>query len=304
VNGLYVSLFGRFNVTYCKTVLPGFELNKVQELFAYLLLNHDRPQHRETLANLLWSDVPTSQSRRYLSKALWQLQTTLNTPLPSLADHLLTIEPDWIQLNSDDRLQCDVALFEKAFVLSQDIPGSQLDKAVAQALVEAVDLHSGELLEGWYQEWCLYERERFLHIFLMILDKLMDYFEAQDKFETSLLYGDRILRFDRAREHTHRRLIRLYYLSGDRTGALRQYQLCAHILEQELGVKPTRKTIELYRQIAEDEWVKPTLITSNNVVSLHAQEALKKLKDRHTSLLSLSNQLGSDIKLIETLLES
>jgi DNA-binding SARP family transcriptional activator len=101
MNSLQVSLFGRFAVRWGKRALCGFEPNKVQELLAYLLLNRDKPQHREVLAGTLWSDVHTNQSRRYLSKTLWQLQIALNAALPSLADRFLIVEADWIKINSD-----------------------------------------------------------------------------------------------------------------------------------------------------------------------------------------------------------
>ena len=42
-------------------------------------------------------------------------------------------------------------------------------------------------------------------------------------FAEPLAYGARILHCDRARERTHRRLMRLHFLAGDRTAALRQY---------------------------------------------------------------------------------
>jgi two-component SAPR family response regulator len=93
-----------------------------------------------------------------------------------------------------------------------------------------VALYHGDLLEDWFQDWCLYERERLQNIYLAALDKLMDYCEASRDYDAGLAYGTRILRHDLARERTHRRLMRLYYLAGDRTSALRQYDRCVQIL--------------------------------------------------------------------------
>src|SRR5690606_35507187 len=52
-----------------------------------------------------------------------------------------------------------------------------------------------------------------------------------------------------AREHTHRALMRLYYVAGDRTGALRQFQRCTTALREELSVSPSPQTIALYQRI-------------------------------------------------------
>ena len=68
-------------------------------------------------------------------------------------------------------------------------------------------------------------------------------------YEEGLAYGARTLRFDGARERTHRRMMRLYYLAGDRTDALRQYDRCVAALRRELGVSPSAHTVALYNQI-------------------------------------------------------
>jgi DNA-binding SARP family transcriptional activator len=46
--------------------------------------------------------------------------------------------------------------------------------------------------------------------------------------------------------------MRMAYLAGDRTGALRQYERCVQALQEELGVRPGRRTEELYRMVRED----------------------------------------------------
>jgi DNA-binding SARP family transcriptional activator len=146
----------------------------------------------------------------------------------------------------------DVAIFEEAFAHAQHIPGQALTAEQLQALQEAVQLYHGDLLEGWYQDWCIFERERLQSMYLAMLDKLISYSETQGDFESGLLYGSRVLRCDRARESTHRRLMRLYYLTGDRTGALRQYQSCVAALKEELEVEPADSTQRLYEQICAD----------------------------------------------------
>jgi hypothetical protein len=46
--------------------------------------------------------------------------------------------------------------------------------------------------------------------------------------------------------------MRLRYLAGDRTGALRQFERCAAALDSELDVLPSRATVHLYEQIRGD----------------------------------------------------
>jgi len=65
-----------------------------------------------------------------------------------------------------------------------------------------------------------------------------------------IIYAGHILRLDRAHERTHRRLMRMHYLGGDRTAALRQYQRCLAALGEELGIRPSARTEALYARVA------------------------------------------------------
>jgi DNA-binding SARP family transcriptional activator len=226
---------------------------KQQELLCYLLLHRDRAHPRETLASLLWSANSTAKSKKYLRQALWQLQN-ITDPQGTLPNRdLLLIDADWVRPNPAADLWLDVEVFEQAFVRAQDMPGHRLDNLQAEVLCDAAELYMGDLLEGWFQDWCLYERERLQNILFAILEKLIDFCEAHAAYEKGLAYGARILRYDQARERTHRRVMRLYSLAGDRTAALRQYDRCVEALRRELSVKPAARTVALYQEIRKEQ---------------------------------------------------
>lgn len=301
---LNVRLFGRFSICFGEHVLDGIEAAKTQELFCYLLLRRDHPHPRETLASLLWGDNPTTQAKKYLRQALWQLQATLEAYTEPISGRMLLVEPAWVHLNPDAHLWLDVAVFEEAFLLVQGIPGQELDARRAQSLEHAVQLYQGDLLEGWYQNWCLYERERLQNMYLLMLDKLMAYCEAQRQYEPGLDYGVRILRHDRARERTHQRLMRLYYLIGDRAAALRQYERCTRALQEELQVQPAKQTVQLYEQIRTDHLdtlsrapggIQDTSETINSLLP----GVLQRLTRLETALADLQTQVQQNIQAIE-----
>ena len=301
---LRVSLFGKFHVHLGEQVLAGLNARKVQELFCYLLLYRDRPHPREILASLLWGDSFTTQSRRYLRKALWQLKVTLDCQTGPSNNRILLVEPDWVQINSDANLWLDVAVFEHAFTLVQGVPGRELDFQCVETVRNAVDLYQGDLLRGWYQDWCLYERERLQHWHLAMLDKLMDYCEMHHEYETGLAYGARILRYDRARECTHRRLMRLQYLAGNRTAALRQYERCLTALDEELGVRPAKRTVALYEQIRADQLHGPTpapveASITPRVLTPPLPEVLSRLQRLEVILADVQRQVQQDIQVAE-----
>lgn len=193
-----------------------------------------------------------TQSRNYLRRTLWRLQQTLEART-NAQQPLLLVDSDSIQLNAQATLWLDVAELERVYQLVKGVPGETLDRQTAQLVHDTAALYRGELLLGWYQPWCIYERERLQHIYLIMLDKLMRHSEMHGKLEAGIAYGRRILRCDRAREYTHRQLMRLLYLARDRSGALRQYAYCVTALREELDIEPTQRTQQLYEQIRQDK---------------------------------------------------
>ena len=245
-------LFGKLRIEADTPASLKIESRKAEELLGFLLLNRAQAHSRERLADVLWGEISQGQSNNYLRKALWQLQSALEN-LGLNGARLLLVEGERLQVNPQSKPWLDVDIFENAFKQTQGILGRDLDEGQAQSIEQAVALYRGELLDDWYQDWCLYERERLQHLYLAMLDKLMDYCEMHGTYENGLVFGERILQYDRARERTHRRLMRLHYLAGDRTSALRQYQKCAAILQEELDVEPAQTTRLVHDLIRADK---------------------------------------------------
>ena len=132
-----------------------------------------------------------------------------------LRERTVLVEPEWVRLNQAADLWLDAAQSEETFGYVEGVPGHMLDKVRAQTLRHALDVYRGDLPEGWFQDWCL--RERLRHMYLAILDKVVDDCEARGEHEAGLTHASRILSCDGTREHTHRRSMRLCYLVADHT---------------------------------------------------------------------------------------
>jgi DNA-binding SARP family transcriptional activator len=299
--GLECHLLGKLSIQKGEAAIFEFESRKAEELLCYLLLNRERPRQREALAEALWGGDTGQQSKGYLRKALWQLQQALDSLPDGEAERLLLVEADWIRVNPSCELWLDVAVLEAAFGAVKGVSGRELSREQARQLEAAAALYRGDLLEGCYQDWCLLERQRLQFWYLAALDKLMDYSEANQDYERGLAYGERVLRYDQARERTHARMMRLQYLAGDRTAALRQYELCRQALRQELDVEPGERIRQLYQQMRRDaplaEERLPTGGPVHDGVTLRAVHA--HLGWLHRALDQLQSELRQDIQAIE-----
>lgn len=257
MNSLRIRLFGNISIEQDGRVLSELPAKAV-ELLCYLFLYRDRAHSREALAALLWPDGSHALSKKYLRQTLWRLQSMLGTAVDGESEDKhawLILNPGWARIDPEFSWWSDVDEFERAYALSRDTPSLSLTDQQAQSLKLATDLYQGDLMELWYQDWCIYERERLQLTYLVMLEKLMGYCEAHQLYTKGVAYGQDILRYDQARESTHQQLMQLYYLSGDRTDALRQYDRCAAALKREFNLSPSRETVDLYEQIRLDQLV-------------------------------------------------
>ncbi|KAA3664735.1 MAG: hypothetical protein DWQ04_04230 [Chloroflexi bacterium] len=304
---LYISLFGKFNIRYGEEDAIGFESKKQRELLCYLLVYRNRPHSREKLATMLWKDSSATQSKRYLRQAIWHLQSILNYK-DANEKKIFLVESDWIQINKHFNFWLDIEQFEQISIEVNGTRGAELDSQAAEKIHDAIQLYNGNLLENWYQDWCIFERERFQNIFLNLLQKLIMYCEYQQAYEQGLAYGSLILQWDRACEKAYRQMMRLRYLAGDRTGAIRQYQRCVQVLNDELNVAPSSQTTSLYKAIQSDTFpnnqeisVRSLLPVSKKTISL--SDVLHRLLLLSQLLEELQVQVQEDIQDVNLMLE-
>lgn len=304
---LKIHLFGKFSIDADERLLPGFESFKAQELFWYLLCRRDHPQPREALAEQFWPGCSPAQSKKYLRQALWHLQQVLNAAFGQKCNPVIQAEHDYITLRSRECLWLDVAEFESAQTVCAKIRGCDLTAEQAESLLRAAELYRGDLLEGCYQDWCLCDREKLKSIYLNLLNKLLGFSESHHDFETGLLTGARILRIDNVSERTHQKMMKLYYLSGDRSSALRQFSRCRQALEEELGVKPSKSTIRLYDQIRNDRLEPSDPMGQQSSASQQntidpLPEILGRLQQIQSVLTDLQQSVQDEIQAVEDVL--
>jgi len=243
---LEIRLFGQIAIQQDGEPLSALS-SKATELLCYLLLQRERAHTRQALAALFWPDAPDSLAKKYLRQAIWRLKSRL------ASRDLLIMRAGWIRIDPEAALWLDVAEFEHAYDFHRGMPGHELTDQQAQALEAAVILYRGDLIESWYQDWCAYERDRLQLTYLAMLEQLMSHCEARRYYARGVDYGQRILRYDPARECAHRILMRLHYQAGDRTAALRQFERCATAMAEQFNVYPSQETVALFRQVRGDQ---------------------------------------------------
>ena len=253
---LYIHLFGEMQAVQS----DGRQLRlppSTQSLFAYLILFHQRSHSRESLTNLFWEDVPYKNARRCLSTTLWRLKKEL----PSDADCLAVSESGNVQFAYNNNQWIDILSFEENANRGLHAPMEAMGDADAGLLEEAISLYRGDLLDGYYDEWVLRERERLHLLYLRTLSRLMRYYGGRNELAKGIDYGQRLLAVDPLREQIHRELMLLHMKNGDRSLAIQQYESCRRVLADELGIVPMPETQSLYKRLlSREEWRKTAVL--------------------------------------------
>jgi DNA-binding SARP family transcriptional activator len=229
---------------------------KALELLCYLIVHHERPHPRERLAVILWPDEDIASGKRHLRQALWRLKLALRGPeQPSAGapDILAPVGSGWLRIHPSVAAGCDLVSFDRVHTATRGIPGADLSDSDAARIEAALTTYQGDLLASWTQEWCTPERLRIREAYLSMIEQVMAYCDERRQFGKGLYYGSNALRVDPARETAHRRMMLLYHRAGNRTAAIRQYQLCDAALGEEFGVRPSAATVALYQEICRDQ---------------------------------------------------
>ena len=208
---------------------------------AYLALHRTKTHAREVLAGVFWGEHSETRARGCLNTALWRLRQVLEPYGVARGTYLLTSRAGEVGFNGDSEHWLDVAAFEEGL---QQLRHFRPEPSVLDwtGVETAVTHYTGDLLEGFYEDWALRERERLRMLYLDSLGRLLRHYSDSDAVQPALDCGRRILELDPLREEIHREIIRLHLRGGHRALALQQYRTCRDLLAQELGVEPLEET--------------------------------------------------------------
>lgn len=258
---LSVHLLGSFQVLLDGELLTGFATDKVRALLAYLAVDAARPHRREMLMGLLWPEYPQSKARQSLRQTLARLRQASGDDRESRTPFFLA-NRETLRLNPESEHWSDVATFT---ALVESCKGHQHRSLAGcflclQRMQEMVDLYRGDFLDEFFledsepfEEWVLLTREWLHREVVLALAHLADYHERRGDCAQARAKTWRQIELDPWREESHRRLMRLLAVDGQRSAALAQYAACQRSLAEDLGVEPAESTTALYAQIRDAE---------------------------------------------------
>src|SRR5579871_957052 len=144
----YIRLFDHLKVEQGEQTVTHFRTQKTAELLAYLAYHLHGSHTREKLIDVLWPDIDPDVGRSRFKQTLALLRRVLE-PDGVPAGRVLATSSGNVQFRPD--VACtDVGQFAAA-IRSAETADNLPDKIAS--LTRAVDLYTGDLLPGCYNDW-------------------------------------------------------------------------------------------------------------------------------------------------------
>jgi DNA-binding SARP family transcriptional activator len=177
------------------------------------------------VAGTLWLDSTDDRAGASLRSSLWRLNRPGHVLVDATGTHLCLASAVDVDLR-------------RAFALARRLLDGTADHEDLDAGEAAL---GGELLPDWYDDWLVFERERFRQVSLHALEALAERLVRAGEVARALEAALSAVRAEPLRESAHRVLIRVHLAEGNRGEAVRQYELCRRLLRERLGVEPTEQ---------------------------------------------------------------
>jgi len=243
---------GSFRVLLNDQLIENWPGKKGKSIFAYLLLNHKKKIFRDVLMDIFWQKSSPDSARNCLNVTIHSLRRVLEDVYPK--SEFILFKDECYYFNPEIDISLDVDEFRKTWRKAQSIEHNSGLLSTVIEYERAAEMYKGEFLEDEiYDGWSSLDRENLKEIYLVILDKISEFYMANHKYLEAIRLCETILEKDNCREDIYRRLMVSYFHVGQRSNALKLFHKCTKVLKYELEVKPTASTIELYRKIKESQ---------------------------------------------------
>ena len=244
------------------------------------------------MGGLLWPDQDAAHARGALRR-------TLSAVKKSVPDEAIVATRDLVGVKPGS-LWVDVAEFRQAVDAAETDP---------EALERAASLYHDDFLAGFalratpeFDDWIAIERENLRRDAIRCLARLGTRSVEAGSVDEGLAYMRRWVALDPLDETAHRTLIETYLAAGDRAAALRQYEECVRVLDEELAVAPLEETTALYESIRSGSGVRPAVQPSSTREdapdipfvgrSAELQSSVSALEDEATRLVAVEGEAG------------
>lgn len=263
---LYVQTLGGFRVwRHAEEVAAtAWGREKAIHLFQFFITMRRQYVHKEQIMDRLWPDLDLDKGDRDFKVALNSINKALEPEREPRSEprfvkryglaYGIDFEFVWV----DTEVMEQLIAVGNQMMLTEGAKSAKANGDVEFAIAcydTAVKLYYGDYLpERRYEDWTSAERERLQLLGLNTMTILADLLLTRNPLE-SIRLTQRVLAVDPVWEDAYRVLMRAFVVQQNRPMALRSYERCVAVLEEEFGIEPLPETTDLYERIRKNQEV-------------------------------------------------
>jgi DNA-binding SARP family transcriptional activator len=256
---LEMRLLGGLKVVVDGKPIAGGVPRKAKSLLAFLAVEVGRPHPRDILAEMLWPERPQGVARNNLRQALLILRQSVGDK--DLIQPFLLPTTDTIQFNIKSPSYLDTREFEQLIEvpLNHEHLLLQACATCQNRFQRAVNCYQGDFLTDVpspdapdFDSWVVMRREKYRRDQAMALRVMNSMHVYRNEHQEGSLLARKLVELEPWDEANHRILMRSLALAGMRSAAMKQYQTCTQMLEEEFHAGPSSETTELYNAIRDE----------------------------------------------------
>ena len=207
-----------------------------KELFFYLL---DYPQglRKDQIIDAFWSDTTSSKGNSHFHSTIYQIRRAIG--------------PDClVREGGSYRVELKMPHFYDAAEFQRLVDAAAASpESMERCYRKAVALYRDDYMADTYSDWCAERRESLRQTYLSALTALADHYAELERYAECVVLARRALKVNPYEEKMHRLIMFCCAQAGNRAEAIKSYQECAHLLQDELGVTPSLETRSLFESI-------------------------------------------------------
>jgi DNA-binding SARP family transcriptional activator len=256
---LQIRCFGRFEVSRDGVPVQHWRRDRARALLKYLVVQR-RPVPRETLLELLWSGVDLDVAATYLRVVLHALRQAVGTWSDGQRRDYVRLESDQLFLDPSAPLWLDTDVFMAHVQAAETAARENRHVEAFHEHVDAEALYRDDyLVEDTLEQSTLLRREELKDRYQVVLMRLADFCIETGDFVGCIARCHKLLVQDNCREDVYQRLMYCHTALGQRSRALRWYEICQTALVNAFGVGPGEPTRSMYERIASDASLGPSM---------------------------------------------
>lgn len=251
---LEICLLGGITIRLNGELITQFRSQTEIALLAYLA-HSGKTHNREALADLLWEARSTKQSQSNLRTVLARLRKRVGDQL--------VVTRKTVSLLHSVHEQTDSVRLQAILAGS----GSERSPIAMNLLAQGLALYGGEMMADFslanaprFNDWLAVEQEHLRQMVMNGYRRLAGWQEELGAFAAGAATAQKWVTWDPLDEMAQQQLMRLLAYDGRSEEALRVYEQCHQLLQEELAITPAPTTIALYKSIQNGSLRLPAII--------------------------------------------